>query len=188
VFFVSLAPLGSADLIVAAIGEAVACHFQRGAEAKEQLLAFLRPMRALLLLDNFEHLVAGASIVSEILAAAPGLVVIATFVMYTLFPLLLAGAHTFPAFAVAFAVRGLKEFGEPARKSLILSYSPENARGATVGAYYLIRDSVVTTGSFIGAALWVWGPMVVFITAGAIGVLATTVYAASLRGWVRRSV
>jgi len=107
--------------------------------------------------------------------------VIATFVMYTLFPLLLAGAHTFPAFAVAFAVRGLKEFGEPARKSLILSYSPANARGATVGAYYLIRDSVVTTGSFAGAALWLWGPMVVFLVSGGIGVLATAVYASSLR-------
>jgi MFS family permease len=79
--------------------------------------------------------------------------VIATFVMYTLYPLLLAGAHTFTAFAIAFAVRGLKEFGEPARKSMIVAYAAENVRGATVGAYYLIRDSVVTTGSFIGAAL-----------------------------------
>src|SRR5439155_20391877 len=107
--------------------------------------------------------------------------VIATFVMSTLFPLLLAGAHTFPAFAVAFAVRGLKEFGEPARKSLILSYSPANAREATVGAYYLIRDSVVTTGSFAGAALWQLGPTVNFLTAGAVGAIATTVYIVTLR-------
>lgn len=106
--------------------------------------------------------------------------VIATFVMYTLFPILLAGAHAFPAFAIAFAVRGLKEFGEPARKSLIVSYAPENARAATVGAYYLIRDSVVTTGSFIGAGLWVLGSNVNFLVSGAIGVVATIVYAASL--------
>jgi MFS family permease len=107
--------------------------------------------------------------------------VIATFVMYTLFPLVLAGAHTFPAFAIAFAVRGLKEFGEPARKSLILSYSPANARGATVGAYYLIRDTIVTTGSFIGAALWIRGPMVMFLSSAGIGMIATVVYAISLR-------
>ncbi|HEV2690729.1 MAG TPA: MFS transporter, partial [Bryobacteraceae bacterium] len=107
--------------------------------------------------------------------------VIATFVMYSLFPLLLVGAASFPAFAVAFAVRGLKEFGEPARKSLIVSYSPANARAATVGAYYLIRDSVVTTGSFIGAALWLLGPTVDFLAAAGVGAVATAVYASSLR-------
>ncbi|HEV2690261.1 MAG TPA: MFS transporter [Bryobacteraceae bacterium] len=107
--------------------------------------------------------------------------VIATFVMYSLFPLLLVGAASFPAFAIAFAVRGLKEFGEPARKSLIVSYSPANARAATVGAYYLIRDSVVTTGSFIGAALWLLGPTVDFLAAAGVGAIATAVYASSLR-------
>jgi MFS family permease len=106
--------------------------------------------------------------------------VIATFVMFTLFPLALAAAHTFPALAVAFAIRGLKEFGEPARKSLIVSYSPVEARGASVGAYYLIRDSVVTIGSFAGA-LWQWGPKVNLFVAAGIGVLATLVYAAGLR-------
>lgn len=110
--------------------------------------------------------------------------VIATFVMYALFPIVLAGAHSFAVFALAFVVRGLKEFGEPARKSLIVSYAPTNARGATVGAYYLIRDSVVTTGSFAGAALWQVGPSVNFLAAGAVGVVATAVYVASL--WTNR--
>jgi MFS family permease len=112
--------------------------------------------------------------------------VIATFVMFTLFPFALATAHTFAAFALASIIRGLKEFGEPARKSLIVSYSPESARGATVGVYYLIRDSVVTTGSFVGAALWQLGPEVNFLAAGGIGVLATAVYVATL-GWKRSS-
>jgi MFS family permease len=107
--------------------------------------------------------------------------VIATFIMFTLFPLALVASHTFWAFAGAFAIRGLKEFGEPARKSLIVSYSPPASRGATVGAYYLIRDGVVTTGSFLGAALWQLGPKVNFFAAGAIGIVATTVYAFSLR-------
>jgi MFS family permease len=107
--------------------------------------------------------------------------VIATFVMYTLFPLVLAWAHSFPIFALAFAVRGLKEFGEPARKSLIVSYSPAGARAATVGAYYLIRDSVVTSGSFIGAGLWLLGPTTNFLSAVGVGVVATAVYVASLR-------
>ena len=106
--------------------------------------------------------------------------VVATFVMYTVYPLLLAWAHDFGVFAIAFAIRGLKEFGEPARKSLIVSYAPANARAATVGAYYLIRDSVVTTGSFIGAALWVLGPKANFLTSVTIGVVATAVYVARL--------
>ncbi len=114
--------------------------------------------------------------------------VIATFVMFTLFPLVLAIAHSFQVLAIASAIRGLKEFGEPARKSLIVQYSPANARAATVGAYYLIRDSVVTAGSFIGAALWGLGPQVNFLTAGGIGVVATVVYVGTLRGkpWFRR--
>jgi MFS family permease len=106
--------------------------------------------------------------------------VVATFVMYTIHPLVLAASHTFPLFAVAFAVRGLKEFGEPARKSLIVSYSPPAARAATVGAYYLIRDSVVTAGSFAGAALWQLGPKVNFLAAAAVGALATLVYVSGL--------
>ncbi len=53
--------------------------------------------------------------------------------------------------AVAFAVRGLKEFGEPARKALIIAQAPPDVRARTYGAYYLIRDCVVTTGSFAGA-------------------------------------
>jgi MFS family permease len=108
--------------------------------------------------------------------------VIATFLMFTLFPFALAVAHAFPMLAIASAIRGLKEFGEPARKSLIVQYSPAHARAATVGAYYLIRDSVVTVGSFLGAALWGLGPQVNFLTAGGIGVLATVVYVATSRG------
>lgn len=106
--------------------------------------------------------------------------VIATFVMFTLFPLALALARGFQMLAIAFAIRGLKEFGEPARKSLIVQYSPANARAATVGAYYLIRDSVVTLGSFIGAALWGLGPQVNFLAASGVGVLATAVYVIAL--------
>jgi hypothetical protein len=43
-----------------------------------------------------------------------------TFVFFTLFPLALIFCHTFPAFVAAFVLRGLKEFGEPTRKALIM--------------------------------------------------------------------
>src|SRR5207244_13159481 len=77
--------------------------------------------------------------------------VLATFVFFTLFPLSLLWAHNFAWLAVAFVVRGLKEFGEPARKALIIAQAPPELRNRTFGAYYLIRDCVVTTGSFPGA-------------------------------------
>src|SRR6267154_1711622 len=43
--------------------------------------------------------------------------VLATFVFFTLFPLTLLWADSFASFALAFVVRDLKEFGEPARKA-----------------------------------------------------------------------
>lgn len=102
--------------------------------------------------------------------------VIATFVFFTLFPLTLLIARSFDLLLLAFVVRGLKEFGEPARKALIVGLAPEPARGRTIGAYYLIRDVVVTAGSFIGAGLWAIGPAVNFWGAFLFGAVGTVTY------------
>ena len=99
--------------------------------------------------------------------------VLATFVFFTLFPLSLLWADNFIWLAVAFAVRGLKEFGEPSRKALIIAQAPPDLRARTYGAYYLIRDCVVTTGSFLGAWLWSISPQVNFIGAAVCGALGT---------------
>ncbi|MEE8584893.1 MAG: MFS transporter, partial [Acidobacteriota bacterium] len=50
--------------------------------------------------------------------------VLATFAFFALFPLAWMASHSFWALAGAFALRGLKEFGEPTRKSLILDLAP----------------------------------------------------------------
>jgi predicted MFS family arabinose efflux permease len=102
--------------------------------------------------------------------------VIVTFIFFTLFPISLMLAHSLAGLVIAFAVRGLKEFGEPARKALIISYAPSDKRGRTVGAYYLIRDTVVTSGSFIGAALWKLGATANFGAAALLGAAGTAVY------------
>jgi len=107
--------------------------------------------------------------------------VIVTFFFFTLFPLTLLAAHSFPLLLVAFAVRGLKEFGDSPRKALIVSYARPEMRGRTVGAYYLIRDTFVSAGSLLGAWLWRFGPGVNFWTAGALGAAGTAVYCLSLR-------
>jgi len=81
-------------------------------------------------------------------------------------------AHDYSGLILAFVVRGLKEFGEPASKSSIIGLSLEPTRARTIGAYYLIRDGIVTTGSFLGALLWEMSPRANFLGASLAGVLA----------------
>lgn len=78
VFLVELAPLGSPDLLATAIAGAVGLTFFPGSDPKTQLLAYLRDKSTLLVLDNFEHLLEGAGLVAEILAAARGTRILAT--------------------------------------------------------------------------------------------------------------
>ncbi len=97
----------------------------------------------------------------------------ATFVFFTLFPLSLLWAETFGGLVVAFIVRGLKEFGEPARKALIIAQAAPELRNRTYGAYYLLRDCVVTLGSFLGAWLWTISPRANFLGAALMGLAGT---------------
>jgi MFS family permease len=99
--------------------------------------------------------------------------VLVTFVFFTLFPVTLLFAHDFRWLALAFVVRGLKEFGEPARKALIIGEATPELRARTYGAYYLIRDCTVTGGSFLGAWLWNLSPQANFIGAALCGALGT---------------
>jgi MFS family permease len=99
--------------------------------------------------------------------------VLMTFVFFTLFPVSLIFAHNFAWLALAFVVRGLKEFGEPARKALIIGEAKPELRARTYGAYYLIRDCTVTSGSFLGAGLWYVSPQANFIGAAICGALGT---------------
>lgn len=96
-----------------------------------------------------------------------------TFCFFTAFPLVLLASRSFEALLIAFAVRGLKEFGEPTRKSLILDLSPRGESAAMFGLYYLLRDTVVSVAAFGGAFLWMAGPAVNFLTASAFGAAGT---------------
>ena len=99
--------------------------------------------------------------------------VLVTFFFFTLFPVTLLWANSFGWLALAFVVRGLKEFGEPARKALIIGEAVPELRARTYGAYYLIRDCVVTSGSFLGAWLWSFSPHANFVGAAVCGALGT---------------
>ncbi len=111
--------------------------------------------------------------------------VMMTFLFFTLFPIALWAAGGFWGLAAAFAVRGLKEFGDPARKALILQHAPPETRGRVVGAYYLVRDLIVSTGAFAGAALWAWRPEANFAGAAVLGAAGTILYGLSLTARIR---
>ena len=98
-----------------------------------------------------------------------------TFVFFTIFPLVLLFSRSFEMMIVAFIIRGLKEFGEPTRKALIMDLAPENKKAGMFGLYYLLRDVIVSVAAFGGALLWNISPSVNFITAFAFG-LAGTLY------------
>ena len=79
IYFVPLQPLSSATEVAWSIASAAGLRLpQRQGGVKEQLLNFLREKQILLLLDNFDHLLEGAYLVSDILTAAPGVSVLAT--------------------------------------------------------------------------------------------------------------
>ncbi len=113
--------------------------------------------------------------------------VVATFVNFTLFPLVLLASRSFPTLVVAFVVRGLKEFGEPTRKALILDLAPHGAEARTFGLYYLLRDVVVSVAAFGGAFLWEIDPAVNLVTAAVFGVLGTAWFAMAGKGMHSRA-
>jgi predicted MFS family arabinose efflux permease len=107
--------------------------------------------------------------------------VVATFIMFTLFPICLLVSRSFSALVIAFAIRGFKEFGDTSRKALIIGYSDSDRRGQVVGAYYLVRDLIVSTGAILGAYLWKLGPGLNFLGAAALGVAGTIFYVKTIR-------
>lgn len=79
VFFVPLADVLTTDRLATTIASVL--HFtlfRRDEEPLQQLTHYLADKRLLLVLDNFEHLVAGAGLVTTLLAQAPGLKVLTT--------------------------------------------------------------------------------------------------------------
>jgi hypothetical protein len=96
--------------------------------------------------------------------------------MFTLFPISLIVSRNFTALAIAFAIRGFKEFGDTSRKALIISYCESQRRGQMVGAYYLVRDLIVSVGAILGAYLWNLGPGLNFLGAALFGIAGTIFY------------
>jgi predicted ATPase/transcriptional regulator with XRE-family HTH domain len=78
VAFVALAPLQAAALVPDVIAERLRLHEQGDTPRLEQVRAFLQPRHLLLLLDNFEHLLAASPSLADLLATCPHLRVLVT--------------------------------------------------------------------------------------------------------------
>jgi predicted ATPase/DNA-binding SARP family transcriptional activator len=77
-WFVSLAATASAEHVASAIAQGVGVTALEGESSKRAVERFLAPKHGLLVLDNFEHLLPAAPLISDLLATAPALAVIAT--------------------------------------------------------------------------------------------------------------
>jgi non-specific serine/threonine protein kinase len=78
VFFISLAPLADPLLVPSTVAQALGVHESEATPLKDTLLVFLRGRNVLLVLDNFEHLLAAASFVLELLGSCPGVAILVT--------------------------------------------------------------------------------------------------------------
>jgi MFS family permease len=103
--------------------------------------------------------------------------VLITFAFFTCFPLALMHANSLVPLIAAFVLRGLKEFGEPTRKALIMDLAPEGRKAAMFGLYYLVRDVIVAFAAFGGALLWRVSPELNLKVAFGFGILGTLWFA-----------
>ena len=78
VYFVALAPLTESSQMPATIAEAARLSIAPGQPLISQLLSYLRDKQMLLILDNFEHLLAGADLLRDVLQATSSVKMIVT--------------------------------------------------------------------------------------------------------------
>jgi predicted ATPase len=69
VYFVSLAAVRDAALVIPTIAQTLGIKEVAGQKPRDTLISFLRSKRLLLLLDNFEQVIAAAVVVADLLAA-----------------------------------------------------------------------------------------------------------------------
>jgi predicted ATPase/DNA-binding XRE family transcriptional regulator len=92
VFFVPLAATASPDLVAVAIMRAVGLDENAARSPAETLSHFMRKRSILLFLDNFEHVLAAAPLVSQLLEACPQIKALVT----SRVPLRLSGEREYP--------------------------------------------------------------------------------------------
>ena len=121
VHLVELAALRDPALVVPAIARALGVRESSERSLPAALVTFLRPLRLLLILDNCEHLLAAAPHLGDLLAACPGLHMLAT----SRAPLRLQGEHLLQVLPLGLPPAGAS--------------SPADLRGAASVALFIAR-------------------------------------------------
>ena len=106
--------------------------------------------------------------------------VAATFLFFALFPIAVVLSRGMWSLVAAFAIGGLREIGEPSRKAMIVGMAQPVIRARSIGLYYLVRSLAISPAAFIGGLLWNIEPVVPFVVAGAIGLVGTVVFVATV--------
>ena len=132
---VDLAPVRDPAFVLPTIGQALSVREGAERPLPEVLTAFLRPLRLLLVLDNCEHVLAATAQVGDLLAACPGLQVLAA----SRAPLRLRGEHLLPVPPLALPAA---EVSGPADLSEVASVALFVARARAVRA-----DFALTAGN-----------------------------------------
>jgi predicted ATPase len=126
--FVELAPVSAPDLVAPTIAAGLGLS-----TSADQLIAdlesYLRPRRLLLALDNFEQVVEAALLLTELLAAAPGLAMLVT----SRTVLRLSGEHEFPVPPLPVPPAGADPDPEQLRRYASVSLFAERAHAAVPG-------------------------------------------------------
>lgn len=78
VFFVPLSSVVDADLVVSIIAQTMGLHETDDRTLRARLIAYMRDKRLLLVVDNFEQVMAAVPLIVELLAACPGLKMLVT--------------------------------------------------------------------------------------------------------------
>jgi MFS family permease len=109
-----------------------------------------------------------------------------TFLLFSLFPICLVllpkacayfGVPVLAGLAVTYAINGLRELGEPARKALISMGFPPEIRARAIGLYWGVRSFAFCLAPLVAAMLWArLGPDATFLIGGGIGLLGTIWY------------
>jgi MFS family permease len=109
-----------------------------------------------------------------------------TFVFFALFPLALValgGAGGIWGLVVAFAIAGLREFGEPARKAMITELVPAECRTQAIGIYWAARGAAIAPASLAGGLIWcAAGPRATLCCAGLLGLAGAALFYARFAG------
>jgi class 3 adenylate cyclase len=121
VWQVDLAPLADPALVSVAVARALGLPDQQGVPTMAMVTGFLAGGRALVVLDNCEHLLQACAVLAEdLLRACPGLVIVVT----SREPVGVAGEATWRVPSLALAGDAIELFADRARRARPASRSP----------------------------------------------------------------